>query len=67
MMYQTKKAMELIIQQIDQKIRQIEDSLGAKSAKDYSDYCEQCGVITGLLTARRDITDLTKNLENLDE
>ena len=66
-MYQTKKAMELIIQQIDQKIRQIEDSLGAKSAKDYSDYCEQCGVITGLLTARRDITDLTKNLENLDE
>jgi hypothetical protein len=66
-MYQTKKALELIIQQIDQKVRQIEDSLGAKSAKDYSDYCEQCGVITGLLTARRNITDLTKNLENSDE
>ena len=66
-MYQTKKALELIVQQIDQKVRQIEDSLGAKSAKDYSDYCEQCGVITGLLTARRNITDLTKNLENSDE
>jgi len=66
-MYQTKQALDLLIQQIDQKIKQIEDSLGARSAKDYSDYCEQCGVITGLLTARRNITDLTKNLENSDE
>jgi hypothetical protein len=66
-MYQTKQALEVLIQQIDQKIKQIEDNLGARSAKDYSDYCEQCGVITGLLTARRNITDLTKNLENSDE
>jgi hypothetical protein len=66
-MYQTKQALDLLVQQIDQKIKQIEDSLGARSAKDYSDYCEQCGVITGLLTARRNITDLTKNLENSDE
>ena len=66
-MYQTKQALELIIQQIDQKVKQIEDNLGAKTAKDYSEYCEQCGVITGLLTARRNITDLTKNLENSDE
>ncbi len=66
-MYQTKQALDLLIQQIDQKIKQIEDNLGAKSAKDYSEYCEQCGVITGLLTARRNITDLTKNLENSDE
>jgi hypothetical protein len=66
-MYQTRQALDLLVQQIDQKIKQIEDSLGARSAKDYSDYCEQCGVITGLLTARRNITDLTKNLENSDE
>jgi len=66
-MYQTKQALEVLIQQIDQKVKQIEDSLGAKSAKDYSEYCEQCGVITGLLTARRNITDLTKNMENSDE
>jgi hypothetical protein len=66
-MYQTKQALEVLIQQIDQKVKQIEDNLGAKSAKDYSDYCEQCGVITGLLTARRNITDLTKNMENSDE
>jgi hypothetical protein len=66
-MYQTKQALGLLIQQIDEKVKQIEENLGAKSAKDYSEYCEQCGVITGLLTARRNITDLTKNLENSDE
>ena len=66
-MYEIKQALDLLIQQIDQKVKQIEDNLGARSAKDYSEYCEQCGVITGLLTARRNITDLTKNLENSDE
>lgn len=66
-MYQTKQALGLLVQQIDEKVKQIEENLGAKSAKDYSEYCEQCGVITGLLTARRNITDLTKNLENSDE
>ena len=66
-MYQTKQALDLLIQQIDQKVKHIEENLGAKSAKDYSEYCEQCGVITGLLTARRNIIDLTKNMENSDE
>ena len=66
-MYEIKQALDLLIQQIDQKVKQIEDNLGARSAKDYSEYCEHCGVITGLLTARRNITDLTKNMENSDE
>jgi hypothetical protein len=59
--------MDLLIQQIDASIKQIEEDLGAKSAKSYEEYCNKCGVITGLLTARRNITDLTKNLENSDE
>ena len=66
-MYQTKKALDLLIQQIDANIKQIEEDLGAKSAKSYEEYCNKCGVITGLLTARRNIADLTKNLENSDE
>jgi hypothetical protein len=66
-MYQTKQALDLLIQQIDASIKQIEEDLGAKSAKSYEEYCNKCGVITGLLTARRNITDLTKNLENSDE
>jgi hypothetical protein len=66
-MYQTRQAMDLLIQQIDVSIKQIEEDLGAKSAKSYEEYCNKCGVITGLLTARRNIVDLTKNMENSDE
>jgi hypothetical protein len=66
-MYQTKQALDVLVQQIDHKVKQIEENLGAKTAKDFSEYCEQCGVITGLLTARRNIIDLTKNMENSDE
>ena len=66
-MYQTKQALDLLVQQIDASIKQIEEDLGAKSAKSYEEYCNKCGVITGLLTARRNIADLTKNLENSDE
>ena len=66
-MYQTKQALDLLVKQIDASIKQIEEDLGAKSAKSYEEYCNKCGVITGLLTARRNVTDLTKNMENLDE
>ena len=66
-MYQTKQALDLLVKQIDANVRQIEDDLGAKSAKSYDEYCEKCGVITGLLTARRNISDLTKTMENSDE
>jgi len=66
-MYQTRQALDLLIQQIDASIKQIEEDLGAKSAKSYEEYCNKCGVITGLLTARRNITDLTKNMEDSDE
>ena len=66
-MYQTKQALDLLVKQIDASIKQIEEDLGAKSAKSYEEYCNKCGVITGLLTARRNVTDLTKNMEDLDE
>ena len=66
-MYQTKQALDLLVKQIDVSIKQIEEDLGAKSAKSYEEYCNKCGVITGLLTARRLIKDLTKNMEDSDE
>jgi hypothetical protein len=66
-MYQTKQALDLLVKQIDASIKQIEEDLGAKSAKSYEEYCNKCGVITGLLTARRNVTDLTKNMEDSDE
>ena len=66
-MYQTKQALDLLVKQIDASIKQIEEDLGAKSAKSYEEYCNKCGVITGLLTARRNVTDLTKNIKDSDE
>ena len=66
-MYQIKKAFDLVVNQIDEMVRRSEDDLGSGAAKDYAEYREHCGVITGLLTARRSITDLTKNMEESDE
>jgi hypothetical protein len=67
MSYEILKFTEVTIKQIDEKVKQLEETLGAKSARTYDEYCGMCGEITGLLTARRYITDLTKNLEKLDE
>jgi len=66
-MYELMKFGGIVTTKIDEKVKQIEEDLAAKSAKSYEEYCEQCGVVTGLLTARRFITDLTKNLEDSDE
>ena len=67
MSYEVKQTLEFAVKQIDEKVKQLEDALGAKAARSYDEYCGMCGEITGLLTARRYITDLTKNLENSDE
>jgi len=66
-MYEVLKATELLVKEIDGDIRRLEESLGEKSAKSYEEYVEKCGVITGLLTARRLIKDLTKNMESHDD
>jgi predicted mannosyl-3-phosphoglycerate phosphatase (HAD superfamily) len=67
MSYEVKQALNHTVKQIDEKVKQLEEALGAKSAKTYDEYCVMCGEITGLLTARRYITDLTKKAENFDE
>jgi hypothetical protein len=66
-MYEVLKTAELLVKEIDDDIRRIEEGLGEKSAKTYEEYVEKCGVITGLLTARRYITDLMKNMESHDD
>ena len=67
MSYEVIKVATIVAKQIDERVKQIQENLGAKSAKNFEDYCEQCGVITGLLTARMYLTDLTKRMENPDE
>ena len=66
-MYEILKATALVINNIDEKVKQLEEHLGAKGAKTYDEYCEMCGEIKGLLTARNFLTDLTKNMEKLDD
>ena len=66
-MYEILKATALVINNIDEKVKQLEEHLGSKGAKTYDEYCEMCGEIKGLLTSRKFLTDLTKNMENSDE
>jgi hypothetical protein len=62
-----KQALDYTAKQIDERVKQLEENLGARAARSYDEYCGMCGEITGLLTARRYITDLTRNMENSDE
>jgi len=66
-MYETHKLLEIINERIDEGVKHIEEALAAKAAKSYDEYCEMCGVIKGLLTARTYLLDLTHQLEKSDD
>jgi hypothetical protein len=59
--------LEVAISKIDERISMVQNQLGNGEAVEYNQYLNMCGVIKGLLTARREITDLKHNLENSDE
>jgi hypothetical protein len=61
------KILDHLIQNIDEKVRRLEESLGMGEAKDFSEYQRMCGEVTGLLTSRLYMIDLKKNMENFDE
>lgn len=61
------KALDHLLQQIDEKVGRLQESLGTGTAKDYAEYQKMCGEIQGLLTARLNILDLRKNLEHSDD
>ena len=58
---------EVIIKEIDEQVRNLEEHLGTGTAKDYAEYQNICGKISGLLSVRRYVQDLQKNMENSDE
>ena len=66
-MYEVIRATEFVVQNIDEKVKQLEEAIGRKAAKSFDEYCEMCGEIKGLLTTRNFLTDLTKNMEKLDD
>lgn len=61
------KALTILVEKLDDKVAQIQEALGSGSAKDYSEYKAMVGEIKGLLTARLNIQDLQKNLEESDD
>lgn len=60
-------ALELLVQQADEKITQLKDHLAEGKAASYEEYKSLCGEIRGLLIARGYTLDLKKNLEESDE
>ena len=67
MSYEVMKAANIVSHNIDEKVKQLQEVIGRGDAKNFEEYRELCGEIKGLLTARSYITDLTKNMEQLDE
>lgn len=61
------KILKLLSQKIDDKVAQLQEGLGSGSAKDYVEYKAMVGEIKGLLTARLNIQDLQKNIEESDD
>lgn len=60
-------ALDVIIEQADDKILQLKDYLAQGRAETFEEYKRLCGEIKGLLTARGYAIDLKQKLENSDE
>ena len=61
------KVLKLLVEQLEDKVSQIQDILGRGAAKDYVEYKAMVGGIKGLLTARLNILDLQKHIEESDD
>jgi hypothetical protein len=59
--------LDVAISKIDERISMVQNQLGSGDVVEYNQYLNMCGIIKGLLTARRELTDLKHNLENSDE
>lgn len=60
-------ALDVIIQQTDDKVEQLKEFLAAGRVASYEEYRSLCGEIRGLLIVRGNALDLKKNLEESDE
>ena len=60
-------ALEVLIQQADDKIEQLKDALADGRAETFEDYKKLCGEIRGLLIMRGYTLDLKQKLERSDD
>lgn len=61
------QVLEYLSGKIKEQVRSIEESLAQGVAKDYAEYQNLCGVIRGLLTAQREINDLSRRVKEHDD
>jgi hypothetical protein len=61
------KIVQHLCSKIDDRVSQLQESLGSGSAKDFVEYKSMVGEIKGLLTARLNIKDLETQIEESDD
>jgi hypothetical protein len=61
------QTLEHLMEQIEDRRKDIIESLGDGAAKTFEDYKHAVGMVRGLLTAQSLIADLAKRMENSDE
>lgn len=62
-----KTAFEVLIDQLDDKVQQLQEHIGTGKAETFEEYKRTCGEIRGLLTARGYVLDLKQRMENSDD
>lgn len=60
-------ALDVLIQQIEEKVTQLKDWIGGGQAVDFNEYHKMTGEIKGLLFCRQNILDLQKRMEHSDD
>jgi hypothetical protein len=61
------ETLEHLMSQIEERRKDIIESLGDGAARSFEDYKYAAGMVRGLLTAQSLISDLAKRMENSDE
>ena len=59
--------LDVLIQQLDEKVLQLQEALAAGRVETFEEYKKMCGEIRGLLTARGYALDLKQTMEKSDE
>jgi hypothetical protein len=59
--------LEVLLEQIDEKAQQLQNSIVNGNLEDFADYKKLCGEVRGLLIARGYVLDLKDRLEKSDE
>ena len=60
-------ALEVLIQQADEKVEQLKDYLAEGRAESFEEYKKLCGEVRGLLIMRGYALDLKQTMENSDD